>query len=268
MAHRATDMVRWALGVVLVLACFPVPARAGAWLQAPASWQAISTILYTDATHTFGVRPPTHFRRALLQTDVQYGWNDRLTLFVRTETAFVHLHGAGKVFDTTSNAFEGGARYRLGTGMLQDYDVLSIEAMARTAGAFNFSVSATGAAGGQAGGTRLLYGVPYKLAGLDGFVNVEAGMRFLTPPRPRETVLDATAGLWLTQTNMIMLQNFNLISGPAQAPYGRFRSHKVQLSWVWRVAENYAVQAGAYFSPAGSNALQENGALVSVWINS
>jgi hypothetical protein len=261
-------MVRLALGVILT--CLSAPVWAAAWLQAPESWQAISTVLYTDASHTFDVAQPTHFQRMLLQTDINYGWNDRLTLFAHTETAFVHLRDPWRAFDTVSNAFEGGARYQLGAGLLRDYDVLSVEAMARTAGAFNSSVSAgaAGAAGGQAGGVRLLYGTPYKLAGLNGFVNMEAGMRFLAPPRPREMQLDLTAGLWLTPANMVMVQSFNLISGPAHAPYSRFRSHKMQLSWVWRIARNYAVQTGAYFSPAGANTLQENGLLLSVWIDS
>lgn len=260
-------MYRLAFGVAVML--LPVPAWAGAWPQEPNSWQAISTVLYTDADHSFGTGAragtPLRFRRTLLQTDTEYGWSGDLTLFLRTETAFVHLQDAQRMSDTVSNAFEGGARYRLGTGVLGDYDMLSVEAMARTAGAFNFSVSADNAAGGQVGGLRLLYGTPYKLEGRDGFVDVEVGQRWLTRSRPDETVLDLTAGLWLTPASMVMLQNFNVVSGPARLPYVRYRSHKVQLSYVWRFAPGYFVQTGAYFSPAGANALQESGALLSLW---
>lgn len=257
--------------LVLLLLLLPIPARAGAWLRDAGTVQVISSLIYTDARHSFGngTTPgtPTRFRRGLLQTDTEYGWSDRLTLFLRTETAVVHVRDAWNAFDATSNAFEGGLRYRLGGGVLGAYDVLSVEVMARQAGAFNFSVSADGRAGGRAGGLRLLYGTPFKLDGMDGFLNAELGRRWLVRPRPDETVLDLTAGLWLTDRTMLMLQSFNTVSGPARAPYARFRSHKLQLSHVWRFAPGLSLQSGAYFSPAGAGALQEQGLVLALWAN-
>ena len=140
-----------------------------------------------------------------------------------------------------------------------------MEATAREAGAFNFSVSENGQAGGQAAGMRILYGAPFKLAGKEGFVDAELAQRWLTPPRPDETAMDLTAGLWLTPVGMIMLQSFNLFSGPARAPYIRFRTHKLQASFVWRWSPRTSFQVGGYFSPAGANALQESGLVASLW---
>jgi hypothetical protein len=257
--------------LALVLLLVSQPVGAAAWLQPEDHWQAIASAVYTDARHSFGdgARPgsPTLFQRGLLQTDTAYGWDDDLTLLLRTETANVHVHNAASRQNALSNAVEVGARYRLGDGVLTGYDVVSVEGMARAAGAFNFSVSANGHAGGEGGGLRLLYGAPLGLFGRDGFLDVELGQRWLTRARPDETVLDLTAGLWLSPSTMFMLQSFNLISGPAGAPYMRFRSHKVQISHVWRWSPRFSLQSGAYFSLAGANALEESGMVISLWAN-
>jgi hypothetical protein len=240
-------------------------------MQKKGDWQVISSAVFTDAHYSFGDggKPgsSTLFERGLLQTDTQYGWNNDLTLILRSETANVHVHDASNHISTVSNAVEAGIRYHLRDGVLADYDVLSVEAIGRAAGAFNFSVSADGRAGGEAAGVRLLYGAPFKLLGRDGFVDAEMAQRWLSPPRPDETAVDITAGLWLTSVTMVMLQSFNLFSGPARAPYLRFRTHKLQASWVWHWSPRFSLQAGSYFSPAGANALQENGMVISLWAN-
>jgi hypothetical protein len=257
--------------IITVLLLLPAPAWAAAWMQKKGNWQIISSAVFTDARHSFGdgSRPGsrTLFERGLLQTDTQYGWNNNLTLILRSETANVHVHDNRSHISTVSNAVEAGVRYHLGDGVLTDYDVLSVEAMGRAAGAFNFSVSADGRAGGEAAGLRLLYGAPFELLGRDGFIDAEVAQRWLSPPRPDEVAVDITTGLWLTPGTMVMLQSFNLFSGPARAPYVRFRTHKLQVSWVWHWSQHFSLQAGSYFSPAGANALQENGMLISLWAN-
>jgi len=66
---------------------------------------------------------------------------------------------------------------------------------------------------------------------------------------------------------MAMAQSFNLISGPARPPYQPFRIHKIQFSAVWKVSPSFSLQSGAFFSPAGRNALDERGLVLSVWAN-
>ncbi|MBN9590293.1 MAG: hypothetical protein BGN85_12550 [Alphaproteobacteria bacterium 64-11] len=257
--------------VLVVLLFLPGPASAAAWMQKQGTWQVITSAIFTDARHSFGdggrAGSSTLFQRGLLQTDTQYGLDDRLTLFLRTETANVHVHDISARIGTVSSAFEGGVRYHLGDDVLTGYDVASVEVMGRTAGAFNFSVSANDQAGGEAGGVRLLYGAPFRVGERDGFLNAELGWRWQSRPRPDETVLDLTAGVWLNPVTMVMLQNFNVISGDAMQPYVRYRSHKLQASCVWRWSKRLSLQAGGYFSPAGANALQESGLILSLWTN-
>ncbi len=114
---------------------------------------------------------------------------------------------------------------------------------------------------------RVLYGTGFKLFGRDGFADVEAAQRFISKPLPDQTVLDATAGLWLGEKTMVMAQSFNTISGgDAGPPYTYFRSHKIELSVVRRIGARWSVQLGGYISPAGQNSLVEQGISLSLWL--
>ena len=257
--------------LALAFALLPAVARAAAWTLPRHDWQVISGVISSDATRSFdshgdaGV--PARFQRLLLQNDVEWGLDDRLTLLARTETAYAHTRDGSGAINALDNAIEAGARLRLfdGLGVLADDDVLSLEATARAAGAFNFAYSANANASGKDAGFRLLYGSGFPLFDRNGFVNLEAGYRWLSAPRPDQMPIDLTAGLWLDERWMVMLQSFNLVSGPATPPYVHFRTHKLEASAVVRLIAGLSLQAGAFFSPAGQNALDERGLCVSVW---
>lgn len=256
----------------LVLLLLPDAAQAAAWTQAKGTWQIISGVVYSDAALSFdnhgSAVTPTLFKRALWQNDMEYGLTNRLTLFARTETADVRSKsGTAAAIDAVDNAVELGFRLRPSRGphLLSDYDVISVEGTVRTAGAFNFDYSANAAAAGRGAGVRLLYGSPFKLWNRDGFVNLEAGERWLSRPRPNETVADLTAGLWLDKRWLVMAQSFNVVSGPAKPPYVYFRSHKLEGSLAYKFSKHFTLQGGAFFSPAGQNALDERGLVLSLW---
>jgi hypothetical protein len=258
--------------LALAFAVLPAAARAAAWTLPRHDWQIISGVISSDAARSFDAHgdavTPTRFQRLLLQNDIEWGLSDWLTLLVRTETAYAHTRdGTSAPVNAVDNAIEGGARLRLfqGLGILADDDVLSLEATARSAGAFNFAYSANANASGKDWGARLLYGSGFKLLDRNGFVNLEAGYRWLSAPRPSQMPIDLTAGLWLAPHWMVMLQSFNMISGPALPPYVHFRSHKIEASGVVRLTAGLSLQAGAFFSPAGQNALDERGLCVSIW---
>ena len=237
--------MKWLVAAGLLL--LPCAAHAAAWTQAKGTWQVISGVVYSDASVSFDnhgdATAPTSFKRILLQNDVEYGLSNRLTLFARTETADVRSQvGAAAAVDAVNNAVELGFRLRSSRGphLLSDYDVIAIEGMVRTAGAFNFAYSANANASGRGAGVRLLYGSPFKWGNRDGFVDLEAGERWLSRPRPNETVADLTAGLWLDKRWLAMAQSFNVVSGPAKPPYVYFRSHKLEASGLLEQAHKAA----------------------------
>jgi hypothetical protein len=250
----------------LWMACLCGYAQAGAWTEGAGQGQAIASLIFSSAGKSYDAHgapgAPARFERLLLQTDTEYGVTDDLTAFLRTETANAHEHSRAIPINALDNAFEGGARWRI----TDTIGIVSIEAAYRTAGAFNFAVSADSRASGRAAGIRLLYGGNFKFRGMDGFYDIEAGQSWLTRPRPDENPLDLTAGLWLDSGQMVMLQSFNLFSaGSAAAPYVYFRSHKIELSWVKRLSGRFSLQVGGFFSPAGQNALVEQGLVLALW---
>jgi len=257
---------------VFALPILVTNAYGAAWTLPDGDWQLTSGLIWSNADRSFDAHGnaswPELFQRLLLTTDIEYGWSNDLTFFVRSETAYVHLRDAltpaTSAFD---NALEVGARYRLLQSLAQDGDVLSVELSGRKAGAFNFAYSADAHAGGEDGGFRLLYGAGFQWRDFEGFYDIQAGYRFLSPPRPDQTVIDLTGGLWLDQNWLVMGQSFNLISSAATPPYRFFRMHKLEASAVWRMSPKISLQLGAFFSPAGINALDERGLQLSVWAN-
>jgi len=249
---------------LLLLLLLPREAAAGAWTREAGGVQQITTLLGSMADHSFGSAAPIRFRKGVIQTHTEYGLTDWLTLIGATESAYVEVTQAGLApYTAFDHGVEGGARLRLRRGT---WGVLSMEASYRAAGAFNFAVSANPAARGNAARLRLLYGRSYRLGGHDAFFDIAGGRHFLSGARADETALDLTAGLWLDNANMAMLQSFNLFAGQGGlAAYAPFQSHKLQFTWVTRMSRHFWLQTGGFLSPAGHNALQEQGLLLSLW---
>jgi hypothetical protein len=92
--------------------------------------------------------------------------------------------------------------------------------------------------------------------------------RWISGDRPGETAADLTLGFHWSEKFTVMAQSFNIIStGKGDPPYTYFRSHKLQLAFVQRLWKGVSLETGAYYSPAGENALAERGALAAVWVH-
>lgn len=250
----------------LAVAASMVGAQAGAWTLHRGHWQIFTTTTQSQASASFDARGravvPTKFDKLLLQNTFEYGLTGAITLFAtaayatgKLETPFVPLTHA------SDTSVEAGARLSLYARRGR----LSLQTSYKTAGAFDLSVSAGHAAGRQIE-LRLLYGTSFKLWNRDGFADVQVAQRWIASPRPNETPLDLTVGLWLNKKIMVMAQSFNTISaGDAAAPYTYYRMHKLELSVVQKLSRHWSLQTGVYYSPAGQNALVEKGVIVSLW---
>lgn len=254
------------LAAVFLLVAGAGPAFAGAWTLQRGHWQTFTTTTESEASRSFdsggGASVPTTFSKLLVQNTFEYGLTGAITLFATP--AYVEARVRTPTVPLTiarDSSIEAGARMML---FARD-GRLSLQVSYKSAGAFDFSVSANKAAGSQVE-LRLLYGTSFKLFGRDGFIDLQAAERWITHPRPDETPIDLTAGLWLTHNTMVMAQSFNIISGgDAEAPYTYYRSHKLELSVVERLSRHWSLQLGVFYSPAGQNALVENGISVSLW---
>jgi hypothetical protein len=255
------------LVVALVLAMLTAQSAAGgAWTVKRHHWQAFSATIESSASVGFdnhGKRSvSTSFGKVLVQNWIEYGATGWLTLFVVPNYVTAHVQTPFAPLTRAANfSFEGGARVLLsGKG-----GKWSLQTSYKTAGPFDLSVS-NGVDAGRQFEARLLYGTSFKVVGHDGFFDAQVAQRWIAHPRPNETVLDLTAGLWLNKRWMLMAQSFNTISGgDAQPPFAYYRSHKLELSLVEKVDKRWSLQVGAFFSPAGQNALVERGVQVSLW---
>lgn len=260
--HRLGDLAVAALGFLAS------PAFAGAWTQPEGGTELIAGITYSRATFGFDHAgrggAPLRYEKVLAQLHGEYGWNDWLTLILAPEYAHARLLAPPRAPEIADDAaIEGGLRVRL----LKDVGVFSAQLTAKTAGAFDMTVSADGAPGRQLE-LRLLYGTNFTLFGQPGFLDAEVAQRWIAGARADETPFDLTVGLRLTERTRVLLQSFNVIAqGNASPPYSYYRSHKLALSVVTDIRPGVCIQSGGYFSPAGQNALAEQGISVNLWVH-
>lgn len=241
-------------------------AQAGAWTLHKHHWQVFTAVTQSQASLSFTgtgrATIPTTFSKQLIQNTFEYGLTSALTLFVTPAYVKAKLQTPTVPLTLASNtSLEAGARLML----YGRYGKLSLQTSYKTAGAFDLSVSA-GRASGRQIELRLLYGTGFTLFGHDGFADIQVAQRWIAAPRPNETPIDFTAGLWLTKKIMVMAQSFNIVSaGDARPPYGYYRTHKIELSVVQKLSRHWSLQVGTFFSPAGQNALDEKGITMSLW---
>ena len=252
--------------IVFALQLLPCAAEAGAWTQERHQWFTITSFDVTSAAKGYGhdsrSDAPVKFQKFYVKDLVEFGLTDRITLFGVTDYVVANATWADETpVHARDASFEGGARYRIADSI----GVLSVQSSYKKAGPFDLSNS-IGLDPARIVEARLLYGTNFKLFGRDGFADIEAAQRWITHPRPDETVLDLTAGVWLGSKTMVMLQNFNVMSGgDALPPYTYFRTHKVEVSVVRRLWGRWSVQLGGFVSPLGQNSLVEQGASLALW---
>jgi hypothetical protein len=265
-------MHRFALALA-IFAASAAAAHAGAWTLKKHKWQIISQFEIAHAAKGYdghaSADAPIRFDKRYSKTLAEYGLNDRITLVVAPEysTAISAWNGGAPV-QAIDMGVEAGARARLSDA----FGVVSLQATLKYAGPFDLShgpiqkYDSIGRGATRTEEVRLLYGAGFKLFGRDGFADAEAAERFITAPRPNETDIDLTAGLWFGAKTMVMAQSFNVISGGgAEPPYTYFREHKLELSLVRCLSDRWSVQLGAFIAPMGQNTVVEQGFSLSLW---
>jgi protein XagA len=260
--------MRAPLAMAILAVMLTEAAGAGAWTLDRGTFAVYSGTVASCATRRFDRSGTTGgsvvFNKLLIQNWMEYGLTDAVTLYVAPEYVFAEAGTTDtSVGRMRSSSVEAGARILL----LSRIGMLSLQASAKSAGAFDMSVSASGDAGRQME-VRLQYGRSFKLFGRDAFLDVQAAERWITHPRPNEMAVDASAGFWLAKNDLLLLQSFNVVGdGSGRPPYGYYRQHKLQVSLVQRLTPRWALQSGYFFSPAGQNIVREHGAIATIWFH-
>jgi hypothetical protein len=258
--------MRLALLAVALLAFWAEPAQASAWTLPHGHWQAFTTATASQAERTFDTAGRatirTRFAKLLLQNCYEYGLTNALTIFATPAYGVAEIATPAMAGSRVQGgSIEVGARLAL----LARDGHFSAQLSYKNANAFDLSVAANGEPGHQAE-ARLLYGSGFVLFGDEGFADLQFAGRWMSVPRPSETLFDLTLGLWLQNDTMIMVQGFNTFGGGERnAHFSRYRMHKLEFSVVQRLSRHWSLQASVFYSPAGQNALRERGFSVSLW---
>jgi len=261
------------LAALLILPAVTAQAGAAAWTEKRHHWQVFSSFEYGRADKGFDAHgaadAPIKFDKAYTESWAEWGWNDRVTLIVAPEYSIAtsSWNGGAPVLATDMGA-EAGARWRI----TDAFGVLSLQSTLKYAGPYDLShgpiqkFGSTGRGASRSIETRLLYGTSFEFWGRGGFADIEGAERFISAPRPNETDIDLTAGLWFGKRFLAMAQSFNVISGgEGEAPYTYFRAHKLEISLVACLNARWSVQLGAFAAAAGQNSVTEQGLSLSLW---
>jgi hypothetical protein len=252
--------------IALAAGSLPGTALAGAWTLDQGHFLFMSGVTASRASRSFddagNASEKVVFRKLFVQNWMEYGLTDAVTLFAAPE--YVIADSGNEDFGVARShtvSVEAGARILL----LTRIGMFSVQGSAKTAGAFDMSVSA-GKAYGRQYELRLLYGRSFRVFGANGFFDVQAAKRWIKRPRPDEAVVDVTLGVNLRPKTLLMIQNFNMMSsGEILPPYRPYRLHKLELSVVERLSRRWSLQFGAFLSPAGRNIVQEQGLVTAIW---
>jgi hypothetical protein len=266
MALHSHSGLNLALAILAVVCTTADTARAGAWTQNAGEGQVIVSSILSNARRSYDASSrPTEdvtFHKSFESAFVEYGWKDWLTLVAVPEYADAISAAPGRPTQKARDfAFSGGARIRLWT----DASVFSLQALARSAGAFELDTSFRQKPGRDFE-LRALYGTHFQLLGHEGCVDVELAQRWATDGRPDEIPLDISLIYDIGWKTQAFAQSFNTISeGAGRSPFVHYRYHKLAVSLVRPVWGKTSLQIGGFVSPAGQNALKEQGIFLSVW---
>lgn len=235
-----------------------------AWLMPPGDGQLITYSAFSESTRAFDANgkliPVPDYRKFELGTYLEYGVTDWLTVVAAPAYDRVSTPTPGQSYNGLGES-EIAGRVRL---YRSDTTVVSFEAGFRTPGPSFESQGPFEVRRAASFDLRGLLGHNFVVAGIEGFIDIEAGYRFYTRNQPGEFRLDLTGGLRPLPRLLVLMQSFTSLSyGTSQFPHVSWT--KLQPSLVYDIAAQWSLQLGAFLTVAGINAGREIGPIVGVW---
>jgi hypothetical protein len=253
--------------LVLIAICLTAqPALGGAFLQRPGMVLAIQELRFSGSLQAFDsrgrLRPVASYQKFTLDTALEYGLTDWVTLLARLEAASVFNEGPPAAFYRGLGMSELGARVEL-WGSRDRSLIFSAQAMARWPGAGAGNAAASGMTAVETD-WRLMAGGSFDVRERAGFWSIEGGLRKRSGPEPDEARLELATGLQVFDLLQVIVQGFHILI-PRTPLNLHSQSHKAQLSLLFNPGRAWSLQAGAFRTLAGVNARQEKGLAVAFW---
>lgn len=237
---------------------------AGAWTLPQGSSQVIVTAAYSSADEMFddngkAVANET-FEKYELRGYGEYGVTDWATVVLQPE---FRSKRQGDAREDGFGRVDLGLRLRV---WQSDFAVASVEAAISAPGQSGSLVPLNGGDTDWEFDLRALYGRGFDIGWRHGFADLQIGYKHRVGEPADEVALDLTLGLDVTGDAFAMLQSFNRVSvGSADAPFGKTYEHKVALSGVYRLGDDWSVQSGVQLTAFGRNVLKERGVFAAIW---
>lgn len=236
-------------------------------MQDDGGFQLIQTLRFTSSATAFGpngkIAPMPLYQKYELQTYLEYGATDWLTLIAQPTVSRIAVIDNPSGFAAGLTSIEAGARMKL---KQVEGIIFSAQATLKIPTARDRSNPALAGNTGEELDVRLLAGRSFELAGMNGFVDAQAGYRFRRDGPPGEMRADLTIGFRPLPRLMLLAQSFNIIAASSGQPgFPSFRQHKVQGSLVWEYSQGVSLQSGLFTTIASRNARREHGFISAIW---
>lgn len=259
-----------ALTLAAIPAATPIAAHAGAWPQDAGHLLVINTFSYyqvgVSGYDAFG-RPAGKgtYRQTEYAPYIEYGLNDRWTLGTQPRVQQVSqsgLPGTKNTFGLVQwNLFARYAFYR------DDWNVISIQGTVGLPGTANGNEPLLAQPNAEYE-ARLLYGRGFVLPnGWHGFTDLETAYRVESNGWADQFRGDATIGLNITPSWMVMAQSLNTVSvGHAVPGESDYDLYRVELSVVHSITDHISLQLGAWHDAGGRQIALGNAGVAAIWL--
>lgn len=241
--------------------------RAGAWLMDDGKGQVVITGTPSGAVTAFDgdrdLQPTPHYSKFELTALVEYGVTDWFTAIVAPQLQHIGIAAPTDASRSGLGYGEFGGRFRLMKG---DDWILSAQTTLRVAGTSDsLNPAAIGYTDNEID-ARLLFGKSFSIGAWPAFIDLQAAQRWRTGAPPDEFRGDITFGIRPDPKWLVLAQTFSVVSqGSGSALFPSYDYHKLQMSVVHELSKDLALQAGAFTTFSGRNALQENGVVTGLW---
>lgn len=248
--------------LVLWLVAASPSAVAGAFLMEEGETQAIATLRASSTARVFDAygraASTPRFAKTELNTLAEHGYWRDLTLIAQLSVADVASRASGmRERGWAGGAFGGRLRlFDLGAS------VLSVQALALTPDAFDRA----GLGGARRAGAdlRLLYGKPFTLLGMGGFLSVEGGARLYGGGRA-EARFETALGVRPGENWLVLAQSY--LSASRRDDFHRYgqAALKSDLSVVYRIDARWSAQVGYGATTLGRSTAAMSGPFAALW---
>jgi hypothetical protein len=261
--------VRTCVGIALLLSAALMSSAAwgGAWTLPQGAGQMVVTDTASQASRAFDssgkLQSVPRYTKEELQVLMEYGVTDWLTAIVSPGLQYVNIAAPVGARRAGIGYTELGGRARVLQGANW---VLSGQTTVRVPGTYDAGNPAAIGYTGVEVDVRGLFGIGFGAFGMPAFVDIQLAQRFRTGGPPDEARVDLTFGLRTARQWLVLAQSFNVISeGSGSALFPAYNYHKLQLSGIYEIDRQWALQAGLFTTVAGRSALQENGLVLGAW---